>query len=141
MAMATIFMVASAGIILALGVIHLVYTFSGRRLTPRDSALESRMREVTPVITSETSMWKAWVGFNASHSFGAILFGLIYGYLAIAAGALLFASPFLLLVGFAMLAGLVVLGKLYWFSVPFRSICVAFVLYVASIALGLAATR
>jgi hypothetical protein len=27
-------------------------------------------------------MWKAWVGFNASHSYGAILFGLVYGYLA-----------------------------------------------------------
>jgi len=137
--MATILMVASAGIIFALGVIHLVYTFWGRLLTPRDSALESRMREVSPVITSETTMWKVWVGFNASHSFGAILFGLIYGYLAIAAGGLLFASPFLLLVGFAMLAGFVVLGKLYWFSVPFRSICVAFACYVASIALALGA--
>lgn len=81
-------------------------------------------------------MWKAWIGFNASHSFGAILFGLIYGHLAISNSALLFDSPVVLGVGFAMLGGYVVLGKLYWFSVPYRSICVSFACYVASIAIS-----
>ena len=28
-------------------------------------------------------MWRAWVGFNATHGFGLILFGALYGYLAI----------------------------------------------------------
>ena len=26
---------------------------------------------------------KAWIGFNISHSLGALLFGVIYGYLAV----------------------------------------------------------
>jgi hypothetical protein len=30
------------------------------------------MEEVSPVIARETTMWKAWVGFNG---YGAILFG------------------------------------------------------------------
>ena len=81
-------------------------------------------------------MWKAWVGFNASHSFGAILFGLIYGYLAIFNSEFLFKTPFLLCIGFAMLGGLVVIGKLYWFSIPVRSICVSFAFYVASVAIS-----
>jgi hypothetical protein len=53
---------------------------------------------------------------------GAILFGLIYGFLAIAHSRLLFQSPFLLIVGLAMLGGLFALGKVYWFSVPFTGI-------------------
>jgi hypothetical protein len=54
------------------------------------------------------------MGFNASHSMGLILFGLIYGYLALAHGQLLFRSPFLLVVGLAMLCGLVALCKVYF---------------------------
>ena len=94
------------------------------------------MREVSPVISRQTTMWKTWVGFNASHSMGAILFGLIYGYLALFHSALLFQSTFLLSVGFLMLGGLAMLGKMYWFSVPYRGICVSFACYVAAIVLA-----
>jgi hypothetical protein len=125
--------VASAAIILLLGLIHLLYTFWGSKLHPRDTALEARMKEVSPVITRETTMWKAWIGFNASHSYGAILFGLIYGYLALAHSAFLFESPFLLLVGVVLLAGYVFLGKIYWFSAPFRGIVLSTALYVAAL--------
>ncbi len=126
-------MVFSAGIILTLGVLHLVYTFWGPKLTPRDPALHVRMRQVSPVITKETTMWRAWVGFNASHSMGAILFGLIYGFLAIVHSQLLFQSPFLLMVGLAMLGGFFTLGKVYWFSVPFTGVGIALACYAASI--------
>ena len=127
---------ASAAIVLVLGSIHLLYTFRGDKLHPRDPALLQRLREVAPVITRQTTMWKAWVGFNASHSMGAILFGLVYGYLAITHGEILFKSPFLLLVGLAMVSGFVVLAKLYWFSIPFWSTCVALVCYLTSIAVA-----
>ena len=58
------------------------------------------------------------MGFNASHSMGLILFGLGFGFLALAHGELLFHSPFLLVVGLAMLGGLVVLCKLHFFRGP-----------------------
>jgi hypothetical protein len=61
---------ASAGVTLLLGLIHLLYTFRGRKLHPRDPDLYVRLTEVSPVLTRETTMWKAWVGFNASHGFG-----------------------------------------------------------------------
>jgi hypothetical protein len=130
---AKVLMVFSAGIILTLGVIHLVYTFWGPTLTPRDPALQVSMSQISPVITKETTMWRAWVGFNASHSMGAILFGLIYGFLAIAHSQLLFKSPFLLIVGLAMLGGFLVLSKVYWGSVPFTGISISLACYVASI--------
>ena len=123
----------SALVLLTLGVLHLVYTFSGPLLTPRDPALRARMEEVHPVITRQTTMWRAWVGFNASHSMGAILFGLVYGYLANVRIEVLINSPFLLSIGLAMLAGFLVLAKLYWFKIPFIGVLISLVLYVAGI--------
>lgn len=124
---------ASAGIILLLGLVHLLYTFHGPKLLPRDRDLQARMQEVSPVITRETTMWKAWIGFNASHSYGAILFGAVYGYLALAHGALLFQSAYLLTLGLLLLAGYLFLGQRYWFSVPFHGILLATLLYVVAL--------
>jgi len=126
-------MIASAGIIFLLGSAHLLYTFHGTKLHPRDPALQTRMREVSPVITRETSMWNAWIGFNATHSCSAILFGLVWGYLALVHPYFLFNSHFLLGLGFVFLAFYVFLGKAYFFSIPFRGIVLASVLYVAAI--------
>jgi len=132
-AFASLLIAASAAIILLLGLVHLLYTFRGTKLHPRDAALQARLKEVSPVITRETTMWKAWIGFNASHSYGAILFGLVYGYLALAHASFLFQSTFLLLLGLLLLAGYVFLGKVYWFSVPFRGIVLSTALYVAAL--------
>jgi len=118
-------MVLSASIIFTLGVLHLVYTFWGPQLTPRDPALQISMSQISPVITKETTMWRCWVGFNASHSMGLILFGLVFGFLALAQSRLLFHSPFLLVVGLAMLGSFVVLCKVYFFSGPLTGISIA----------------
>lgn len=131
--LARVLMTASATIILALGLLHLVYTFWSPKLTPRDPALQAAMQSGALVITRETTVWKTWIGFNASHSFGAILFGLIYGYLALVHPAFLFQSRFLLVVGLGLLAGYLFLGKRYWFSVPFRGIVVASLCYAAGL--------
>ena len=137
-ALAGYLVAGSALVIFALGAIHLVYTFSGTRLRPRDDALMARMQEVSPRITPEITMWSAWVGFNASHSYGALLYGLVYGYLALAHGDLLFGSPFLLAVGLVLLLGYAFLGKRYWFSIPYRGILLATALYVAGVVARLA---
>jgi sterol desaturase/sphingolipid hydroxylase (fatty acid hydroxylase superfamily) len=123
------FVAAGAAIIFVLGSLHLFYTFVGNKLHPRDAALKQRMQEVSPVITRETTMWRTWIGFNASHSLCAILFGLLYTYLPLAHAGLFFGSAFLVGVGLAVLAALVVLGRMYWFSIPFRGIVAATVLY------------
>jgi hypothetical protein len=133
---AKILMVLSASINFTLGVVHLVYTFWGPNLTPRDPALQISMSQIAPVITRETTMWRCWVGFNASHSMGLILFGLIFGFLALAHSQLLFQSPFLLIVGLAMLGGFVVLSKVYFFSAPLVSLSISLACYAVSIALS-----
>jgi hypothetical protein len=133
---ARILMVLSASIVFTLGVIHLSYTFWGTNLTPRDPALQTSMSQTSPIITKETTMWKCWMGFNASHSMGLILFGLIFGYLALAHSRVLFQSPFLLVVGLAMLCGFVVLSKVYFFRAPLAGISISLACYVGSIVLS-----
>ena len=133
---AKILMILSASICLTLGVFHLVYTFRGPLLTPRDPALQISMSQISPVITKETTIWRCWVGFNASHSMGLMLFGLVFGFLALAHDQLLFQSPFLLVIGLAMLAGFVVLCKVYFFSAPLTGVCISLACYIGSIALS-----
>lgn len=133
---AKILMVLSASIVLTLGIVHLFYTFWGPELTPRDPALVISMSQTSPVITNETTMWRAWVGFNASHSMGLILFGLVFGFLGLAHDQLLFRSPFLLIVGLAMLGGFAVLCKVYFFSAPLIGISISLVFYIASLVLS-----
>jgi hypothetical protein len=127
------FIAASAAIILLFGLVHLLYTFRGPKLLPRDPDLTARMMAVSPVISSETTMWRCWVGFNASHSFCLIFFGALYGYLAMRHSAFLFHSWFLLALGLVLLLGYAVLAKLYWFTTPFRGVVVATVLYFVGI--------
>ena len=133
---AKMLMVVSAGIAFTLGVVHFVYTFWGPKLMPRDPALQVSMSQISPVITKETSMWRCWVGFNATHSIGLILFGLVFAYLAAAHGQVLFQSTFLLAVGLVMLGCLVVLCKVYFFSVPLAGVCISLACYIASIAVA-----
>jgi hypothetical protein len=130
---APLLVAASAAIVLLLGLIHLLYTFSGPKLLPRDRELQTRMQEVSPVITRQTTMWKAWIGFNASHSYGAILFGAVYGYLAVAHSVFLFQSIFLLSLGLLALLGYVFLAKQYFFSIPLRGVLLATFLYTLAL--------
>jgi hypothetical protein len=134
---APLLVAASAGIALLLGLLHLLYTFWGPKLLPRDRELQTRMQEVSPVITRETTMWKGWIGFNASHSCAILLFGTVYGYLALAHSEFLFRSVFLLTVGLIFLLGYIILAKKYFFSRPLAGVLLATVFYV----LGLIVSR
>ena len=126
---APLLVAASAAIILLLGLLHLLYTFHGAKLLPRDDELLTRMKEVSPVITRQTTMWKAWIGFNASHSYGLILFGAVYGYLALAHRDFLFQSVFLLALGLILLVGYVFITKRYFFRTPLWGVLLATLLY------------
>ena len=126
----------SAGLVGLLGTAHLVLTFQGPKLHPRDPALTEAMKSVHPVITRQTTMWKCWIGFNASHSLGALLFGATFSYLALAHADVFFGSVYLQVVGLFMLGGFVVLDKLYWFITPFAGSSLALLLYVAGLALA-----
>jgi hypothetical protein len=125
---------ASAAIVLLLGLVHLLYTLRGTKLFPRDRELRARMQAVSPAITRQTTMWKAWVGFNASHSVGLIVFGAVYADLALAHDEVLFGSPFLLVLGLLVLLGYALLARAYFFRTPLRAMMLATVLYAMALA-------
>jgi hypothetical protein len=131
---AIVLVVLSAGIAVMLGAIHLAYTFRGPLLAPRDPALRAHMNEVSPVISKETTMWRCWIGFNSTHSLSLLLFGVVFGFLALTNS--LFQSPFLVVVGAVTLGAFVAISRAYFFSIPFACIAISLALYVASIALN-----
>lgn len=133
----SVLIAASAAVILLLGLVHLLYTFRGQQLTPRDSDLAAKMTTVSLFISRETTVWRTWIGFNASHSFCLIFFGTVYGYFATRHRAFLFHSWFFLVLGFAMLLGYVALAKLYFFRTPLLGVVVAAVLYLFGIVVNL----
>lgn len=131
----SVFIAAGAVVMLLLGLLHLAYTFRGPKLHPRDADVTARMMAVSPVISPQTTMWRAWVGFNLSHSLCLIFFGALYSYLALRHSTFLFHSWFLLSLGFLLLLGYVILAKLYWFSVPFVGVVIATFLYLLGVVL------
>lgn len=132
-----VFMLASASIIALFGTLHLVATYRGPKLHPTDAAVKSWMENSRLVLTGQTTMWRAWIGFNASHSLGAILFGLMYSYLALGHPDLLFSSGPLLGIGMVTLIAYGCLAKAYWFSIPFIGICLATACYALAVGLAL----
>ena len=125
--------VASTLIMFVLGAVHLVLIYSGALFYPRERELESQMKVVSPVISRETTMWRAAIGFHASHCVGAMLFSLVYGYLALEPTQLLFKSPFLLGLGLVYLSAVAVLCRLYWLRAPFWAMSLAALLYAGAL--------
>ena len=62
-----------------LGALHALYTFldvrNPRRIVPDDPAVITAMQASKIRLTrGESTMWQGWVGFNLSHSLGAMMF-------------------------------------------------------------------
>ena len=129
---------ACAAFILFPGSVHLAYTFSTDMFSPTDDQLETAMKRTAPRISSDMTMWKAWIGFHVSHSMGLMLFGLIYGYLAVYRWEVLQRSSFLAGLGLLVLLGYLILSRVFWFKSPLLWVSAATLLYVAGFAAAFA---
>jgi hypothetical protein len=83
------------------------------------------MKQVAPRISGEATMWKVWIGIHVSHSMGLVLFGLIYGYLALPRWDVLLRSHFLIGLGLLWLVGHILLAQIYWFRIPLIGVSLA----------------
>ena len=103
-----------------LGGLHAIYTLldlrNPRRLVPADPSMAQAMAHSTLRLSrGGTDMWRAWVGFNFSHSLGLLLFAA----LAIWAGARIKTVPAAIMPGLILVGGVyLVLALLYWFRAP-----------------------
>jgi hypothetical protein len=130
--MHSILIITASFVYIILGVIHLIYTFCTKKFEPRNNGLISEMKNTSLVISKSASVWKAWIGFNASHSLGAIYVGLINIIIAISFpkenNALLLIS----ILNIAISGGYLMIAKKYWFKIPFIGIFIATVLFILS---------
>ena len=117
--------VAGALLFGLLGTLHLAYTFFTDNFNARDAATTAAMKATHPVLTRRTTLWNAWVGFNASHSLGAMLFASVYLVLAIGHMPLLAQSPALVWLAVAGSLGYLALAQRYWFRTPLIGIALA----------------
>lgn len=129
---------ASAAIALLLGFLHLTYTFFTRKLNPRDEELERLMRQVSPRLTRQITMWKGWIAFNTTHSLGIILFGVIYGYFSLFAWTLFVHSAFFTGLGIVFFAANLLVAKKYMFRSPLMYLALAAAFYVAGVVIAIA---
>ena len=118
-----------------LGAIHLFYTFFSNKFSPRNEKLENEMKETSPVLTKHTSMWDAWIGFNGSHSSGAIFIGLTNMYLAVKYFSLLQTDDAFFVFNILTITFYVWLAKKYWFKIPLTGITLTLICLILSYAL------
>jgi hypothetical protein len=85
-----------------------------------------------------TTMWRAWVGFNFSHSLGAVLFGGWCIWAGIVLGTTT-VSAWILVLFVAIAFVYLCLSVLYWFRMPTAGIAVATVCLLAACLLYAAA--
>lgn len=127
-----ILLVTGATIFGALGTIHLAYTFLSNKFNAFDSNVTKAMKCTSPLLTKQTTMWKAWVGFNASHSLGAMLVTAFYVPLAINNMSVirenLWFSILPVVIGFSYLT----LAKKYWFKIPFIGVLISTVCFIGA---------
>lgn len=119
-----------------LGGMHLYFTVKDNRhptfIVPRSIKLIRDMQAEPLRVTSETDMWRAWIGFNISHSIAVLLVGIgtlylvwVYPQWVVSDILMLWASPVLAWV-------FVILSRCFWFSKPFQGTLVSAVLLTAA---------
>ena len=117
---------AGGAIFCLLGTVHAVYmlmdVYRPRRLVPGDLALIDAMAGTHVRLGgASTDMWRAWIGFNLSHSLGALVFGAT----AIAWPVIAAGNAPLAWLPITVSATYLLIGLRCWFSAPNVAIAMA----------------
>ncbi len=123
-----------------LGFAHGVYTWVERtrafRLSPRNPDVRRTMMETGLKIHPTANLWRAWLGFNFSHSLGAMVFGVFYLELALLDFNIIANNGLLLGLPVVFSGCLVMLAWRYWFIHPLIGTAMGFVCFAAGAALS-----
>jgi len=112
-----------------LGALHAIYTLADlrnpRRIVPDDPAVITAMQASKIRLTrGESTMWQGWVGFNLSHSLGALLFSAAC-FIVLACLRSFAFSPWVLLALAAVSALYLLMAVQYWFRIPIVGTAIA----------------
>jgi hypothetical protein len=116
------FIIIASSIFVLLGLVHGVLTLKDisnpRTFTPLDAALREAMQKSAIAIHPNTNLWRAWLGFNLSHSLGIIFFGGTFLCIGIYQPSLFIQSLILQVCATVVSAIYVVLSVKFWFINP-----------------------
>jgi hypothetical protein len=127
-----VLLILGASIFGLLGFIHLLFTFFTNKFDAFDPTTTKAMRDTSPVLTKETTMWEAWIGFNASHSLGAMLVMAFYVPLVLTNMQIIRESVWFSILPVAIGLFYLALAKRYWFKIPFFGILVSTICFVGA---------
>lgn len=125
-------LIIGASIFGVLGTVHLIYTFFTHKFDAHDSSVTTAMKNTSPRLTKETSMWNAWVGFNASHSLGAMLVAGFYLPLTLFHFDVIQQSSWFTYLPVLIGLSYLILAKTYWFKIPFIGVSLSTVCFIAA---------
>jgi hypothetical protein len=112
-----------------LGALHAIYTFldarNPHRIVPDDPAVITAMQGSKIRLTrGESTVWQGWLGFNLSHSLGAMMFAAAC--FIVAACFRIFAfSPWALFALAGVSSLYLLIAVQYWFRIPIVGIALA----------------
>ncbi|MDP3684210.1 MAG: hypothetical protein Q8S01_09780 [Ignavibacteria bacterium] len=130
--MEKVLIIIGAAIFGYLGIVHLLFTFFTNKFEARDSSVTNAMKGTSPILTNETSVWNAWIGFNASHSLGAMLVAGFYIPLAIWYFDVIQSSVWFSLLPVLIGLSYLTLAKKYWFKIPFIAILISTICFITA---------
>lgn len=138
--MTAVLLVLGGSVFLVLGGLHALYTLLDlrcpKRLVPTDPSVAHAMATSALRLSGgKTDMWRAWIGFNFSHSLGVLLVGALGVWAACEIKSLRvgIALPALTLIGCAY----EVLAVLYWFRAPAIGVAIGTVCFASAWLLSL----
>jgi len=127
-----ILLIIGAAIFGVLGTLHLYYTFFTNMFMTRDRKVAESMKATSPLLTNRTSMWATWIGFNGSHSLGAIFIAIFYVLLATTHMEVIRETRIFILLAVLIGISYLVLAIKYWFRIPLIGILIATICFVIS---------
>ena len=133
-------LILGGGVFVVLGSFHAAYTLLDLRnpqwLVPSDPAVARAMANSALRLSGgRTDVWRAWVGFNFSHSLGVLLVGA----LGIWAGCRIKVAPVAIFMPGLTLIGCIylVLALRYWFRGPAIGVAIGTACFAAAWLLSL----
>ena len=127
-----ILLIIGATIFGVLGALHLYYTFFTNMFMTRDRKVAEAMKATSPLLTDRTTMWATWIGFNGSHSLGAIFIAVFYILLATTHMEAIRETKSFILLAVLIGASYLYLAIKYWFRIPLIGILIATICFVIS---------
>jgi hypothetical protein len=136
MRVAQLLFVLAAAIFCFLGVIHVVLTIRDlndpKSFTPTDDKVREAMIGARLRFAPATTIWRAWLGFNLSHSLGLLVFGGLLGGLALYDFRFVAGSTALQVTAVVVAGMYALLAVRFWFAVPAAATAFGALAFLAS---------